>query len=28
VDLRAYFSNGAYLDFMLAKIDGYWYMVV
>jgi hypothetical protein len=28
VDLRAYFSNGAYIDFMLAKIDGFWYMVV
>ena len=28
VDLRAYFENGAYIDFMLARIDGFWYMVV
>lgn len=28
VDLRAYFPNGAYIDFMMANIDGYWYAVV
>ena len=28
VDLRAYFENGAFIDFMLAQIDGYWYAVV
>lgn len=28
VDLRAYFANGAYIDFMLANIEGYWYAVV
>lgn len=28
VDLRVYLSNGGYTDHMMAKIDGYWYLIV